>query len=133
MPELFSDYWAEVYRDAWNSDDDITSILRDAEFSSVVAFGFPDDEDHPSFVMTIDNGVVASTDKKPQEVIEWDIRATKDNWISLIAKPPGLMKLGIAYTSRQIRFKKGDYATMIKDPSLAGAFVRSFVLMGKVV
>jgi hypothetical protein len=133
MPELFSDDWAEAYRDAWNSDDDITSILRSAEFSSVVAFGFPDDEDHPSFVMTIDNGVVASTDKKPQEVIEWDIRATKDNWISLIAKPPGLMKLGIAYTSRQIRFKKGDYATMIKDPSLAGAFVRSFVLMGKVV
>jgi hypothetical protein len=133
MPELFSDDWAEAYRDAWNSDDDITSILRNAEFSSVVAFGFPDDEDHPSFVMTIDNGVVASTDKKPQEVIEWDIRATKDNWISLIAKPPGLMKLGIAYTSRQIRFKKGDYATMIKDPSLAGAFVRSFVLMGKVV
>jgi hypothetical protein len=42
------------------------------------------------------------------------------------------MKLGIAYTSRQMRFKKGDYASMIKDPSLAGAFVRSFVLMGKV-
>lgn len=133
MPELFSDDWAKVYMDAWNSDDDITSVLRDVGFSSVVAFGFPEDEDHPGFVMTIENGVIVSTDKKPQEVIDWDIRATKDNWITLIAKPPGLMRLGIAYTSRQIRFKKGDYATMIKNPSLAGAFVRSFVLMGKVV
>ena len=43
------------------------------------------------------------------------------------------MKLGIAYTSRKLRFAKGDYATMIKDPSLAGAFVKSFALMGKVL
>ena len=53
--------------------------------------------------------------------------------MSLIVKPPGLMKLGIAYTSRKLRFTKGDYATMIKDPSLARAFVKSFALMGKVL
>lgn len=133
MSELFSDDWAKAYMDAWNADDDITLILKNAGFSSVVGFGFPEDDDDPSFVMTIDKGFVVSTEKKPQDVINWDIRAKKDDWISLIAKPPGLMKLGIAYTSRQIRFKKGDYATMIKDPNLAGAFVRSFVLMGKVV
>ena len=132
MSELFSDDWARAYMVAWNLDDDITSTLKAAGFSSVVAFGFPDDDDHPSFVMTIDNGVVTSVDKKPEDVIDWDIRATKENWVTLIAKPPGLMKLGIAYTHRQIRFKKGDYAAMLKDPSLAGAFVRSFVLMGKV-
>ena len=68
-----------------------------------------------------------------REDIKWDIRASTENWISLIVKPPGLMKLGIAYTSRKLRFTKGDYATMIKDPSLAGAFVKSFALMGKVL
>ena len=51
----------------------------------------------------------------------------------MVSKPPGLMKLGIAYTSRKMRFLKGDYATMIRDPSLAGAFVKSFALMGKVL
>ena len=132
MAELFSDDWAKAYMDAWNADDNITLTLKNAGFSAVVGFGFPDDGDNPSFVMTIDKGFVVSVDKKSDDVIDWDIRAREEDWVTLIAKPPGLMKLGIAYTSRQIRFKKGDYAAMIKDPSLAGAFVRSFVLMGKV-
>lgn len=131
MPELFSDEWAQAYKDAWNTDEEITSTLERAGFNSVVAFGFQDEED-PNFVMTIERGKVVSTEKKPHGDINWDIRASKDNWLSLISKPPGLMKLGMAYTSRKMRFKKGDYATMIKDPSLAGAFVKSFGLMAKV-
>ena len=117
--------------EAWNADQDIVTTLERAGFHSVVAFGFPDD-DAPDFVMTIEKGKVVSTSQKPQDEINWDIRATKDNWLALVAKPPGLMKLGMAYTSRKMRFKKGDYATMIKDPSLAGAFVKSFGLMAKV-
>ena len=131
MAELFSDEWAQAYMNAWNADEDITKSLERAGFNSIVAFGFPD-EDDPGFVMTIENGKVVSTALKSQDDIKWDIRATKDNWLALVAKPPGLMKLGMAYTSRKMRFKKGDYATMIKDPSLAGAFVKSFGLMAKV-
>jgi len=131
MAELFSDEWAQAYMNAWNADEDITKSLERAGFNSIVAFGFPD-EDDPGFVMTIENGKVVSTSQKSQDDIKWDIRATKDNWLALVAKPPGLMKLGMAYTSRKMRFKKGDYATMIKDPSLAGAFVKSFGLMAKV-
>ena len=131
MAELFSDEWAQAYMVAWNTDEDITTTLERAGFNSVVAFGFPDEET-PDFVMTIENGEVVSTAQKSQDDINWDIRATKDNLLALVAKPPGLMKLGMAYTSRKMRFKKGDYATMIKDPSLAGAFVKSFGLMAKV-
>ncbi len=131
MAELFSKEWAQAYMDAWNTDEEITSTLERADFNSVVAFGFQDEE-APNFVMTIQKGRVVSTDNTSPEGINWDIRASKDNWLSLIAKPPGLMKLGMAYTSRKMRFKKGDYATMIKDPSLAGAFVKSFGLMAKV-
>ena len=83
--------------------------------------------------MSIQNGLVSSINNSPVDEIKWDIRATKDDWISLIVKPPGLMKLGIAYTSRKLRFVKGDYATMVRDPSLASAFVKSFALMGKVL
>lgn len=132
MADLFSDEWAQAFKDAWNADDDITKSLERAGFNSVVAFGLPDD-DFPAFVMTIQNGVVSSINNAAMDDIKWDIRATTDNWLSLIVKPPGLMKLGIAYTSRKLRFKTGDYATMIKDPSLAGAFVKSFALMGKVL
>jgi hypothetical protein len=132
MAELFSSEWSQSFKDAWNSDDELKALLQRANFSSVVAFGFPDD-DEPSFTMTIQDGVIVSTNNGDPDEIKWDIRATKDNWLSLIVKPPGLMKLGIAYTSRKLRFAKGDYATMIKDPSLAGAFVKSFALMGKVL
>ncbi len=132
MADLFSDEWAQAYKDAWNSDDEITDSLARAGFNSVVAFGLPEDSD-PAFVMTIQNGMISSINNSPLDDIKWDIRATRDDWMSLIVKPPGLMKLGIAYTSRKLRFTKGDYATMIKDPSLAGAFVKSFALMGKVL
>ena len=117
--------------DIWNADVEITSMLRKAGFSSVVAFGYQD-EDAPSFVMTIENGSVVSVDSRPHDEINWDLRADRDFWLSVLSKPPGLMKLGIAYTSRKLRFNKGDYATMVKDPSLAGAFVKCFALMGKV-
>lgn len=132
MADLFSNEWAQSFMDAWNSDEEITTSLERAGFNSVVAFGVPDTTE-PAFVMTIQNGTVSSINTASADEIKWDIRASRDDWISLIVKPPGLMKLGIAYTSRKLRFIKGDYATMIKDPSLAGAFVKSFALMGKVL
>ena len=132
MADLFSDEWAQAYKDAWNADEEITASLQRAGFNSVVAFGLPDAAE-PAFIMSIQNGLIASVNKTALEDIKWDIRATKDDWLSLIVKPPGLMKLGIAYTSRKLRFLRGDYATMIKDPSLASAFVKSFALMGKVL
>ena len=132
MADLFSGEWAPAYMDAWNTDEEITSSLQRAGFNSVVAFGLPDTVE-PAFVMSIENGLVSSINNTSLDDIKWDIRASKDDWISLIVKPPGLMRLGIAYTSRKLRFTKGDYATMIKDPSLASAFVKSFALMGKVL
>lgn len=132
MADLFSNEWAQSFKDAWNADEEITVSLQRAGFNSVVAFGMPENDD-PSFVMTIENGVVSSVNTASVDDIKWDIRATVEDWLSLIVKPPGLMKLGIAYTSRKLRFRKGDYATMIRDPSLAGAFVKSFALMGKVL
>ena len=132
MADLFSKEWAQSFKDAWNADEEIKTSLQHAGFNSVVAFGVPE-TDEPSFVMTIENGVVSSINTASADDIKWDIRATTDDWLTLIVKPPGLMKLGIAYTSRKLRFRKGDYATMIRDPSLAGAFVKSFALMGKVL
>ncbi len=132
MADLFSNEWAQSFKDAWNADEEITASLQRAGFNSVVAFGMPEN-DEPSFVMIIENGVVSSVNTASVDDIKWDIRATIEDWLSLIVKPPGLMKLGIAYTSRKLRFRKGDYATMIRDPSLAGAFVKSFALMGKVL
>jgi hypothetical protein len=43
-----------------------------------------------------------------------------------------MIALGMAYTSRKLIFNKGDYASMIKEPGLAGPFVKSFAAMGRV-
>ena len=131
MSELFSEDWAKEYKDAWNSDSDITNTLAKVGWCSTVGFGFRD-EDVPAFVMTVENGLVVSTERVIVDQLKWDLRATKDNWASMIEKPPGLMKLGIAYTSRKLLFMKGDYASMVKDPSLASAFVKSFALMASI-
>ena len=131
MTELFSEDWAQEYMLAWNANEDITSTLASVGWSSVVGFGFQD-EAEPAFVMTITNGEIISITRIPASDLQWDLRATKENWLAMVAKPPGLMKLGIAYTSRKLRFVKGDYASMVKDPNLASAFVKSFALMAAI-
>jgi hypothetical protein len=130
MPELFSIEWAQKYREIWNSNDGIANELSRVGFNSVVAFGMIDEE-KPRCVLTISNGQLVTAGPHKGELINWDLRAEVDYWEHLMEKPPGLMRLGLAYTSRKLKFKKGDYAAMIKDPKLSGAFVKCFALMGK--
>ena len=132
MPELFSEDWAKKYKDIWNSSEGIASELGQSNFNSVVAFGV-DGEEAPRVVLTISNGQIISAGSPRGELLNWDLRASVDEWLSLVTKPPGLMKLGLAYTSRKLKFKKGDYAVMIKDPRLSTAFVKCFALMGKAI
>ncbi|NOQ69238.1 MAG: SCP-2 sterol transfer family protein [Gammaproteobacteria bacterium] len=130
MADLFSSEWSQAFMETWNDDEEIISSLQRAGFNSVVAFGMLDTEE-PAFIMTIQDGLVSSVNSATLDDVEWDVRATKENWLSLIVEPPGLMRLGIAYTSRKLCFLKGDYVTMIQDPDLAAAFVKTFVLMEK--
>ncbi|MCW9012759.1 MAG: SCP-2 sterol transfer family protein [Gammaproteobacteria bacterium] len=132
MSELFSNDWAQKYREIWNSAEGIADELSQSGFNSVVAFGIDGEED-PRCVLTISNGQVLSAGPPRGEAVKWDLRASAEEWSKLLEKPPGLMKLGLAYTSRKLKFKKGDYAVMIKDPGLSAAFVKCFALMGKAI
>lgn len=132
MADLFSTDWAKAYMDAWNTDTEIVSSLAKAGFNAVIGFGLVD-EDKPAFVMTIENGMIITVSPKSNAKLNWDIRATEEDWLALIIKPPGLMRVGIAYTSRKLKFLAGDYAAMIRDETLADAFVKAFALMGKVL
>ena len=130
MPELFSAEWAHKYKELWNKSEDLVNQLGDSDFSSVVAFGV-DGEEAPRVVLTVANGQIVSAGGPNGEALNWDLRATEKEWDALVDKPPGLMKLGLAYTSRKLKFHKGDYAMMIKDPGLSTAFVKCFALMGQ--
>jgi hypothetical protein len=128
MSELFSRDWARRYQDVWNGPQGIAEELASVGFTSVVAFGL-DDEEEPRCVLTITNGHVVTAGPPHGENVIWDLRAEPAEWKKLLEKPPGLMKLGLAYTSRKLKFKKGDYAAMIKNAHLANAFVKCFALM----
>ena len=131
MSELFSNDWMSRFATEWNNEPDLADALGKIGFSSVIAYGI-DGEDKPRGVLTIEGGKAVSGVAFNGETVNWDLRATEDHWKKWFAKPPGMMGLGVAYTSRKLKFVVGDYGAMIKDPRMAGPFIKSFSVMGRV-
>ncbi len=131
MAELFSAEWMASFAEHWNDESDLVGPLSEIGFNSVIGYGFPDD-DQPTGVLVVENGKAVSGGAYSGEELNWDIRASADQWKKWIAKPPGMMGLGAAFTTGKMKFKVGDYAAMIKDPRMAKPFIKSFSVMGKV-
>lgn len=130
MTDMFSEEWMNSYMAQWNADPDLADRLAAIQFNSVIGYGF-DGDDSPIGVLTVENGRAVSAGTYQGETLNWDLRATPDTWSKWMKKPPGMMGLGIAYTSRKIKFNVGDYGAMIKDPRMAGPFIKSFTAMGR--
>lgn len=128
MSEIFSPQWMLKYKQLWDANDKLISQLSDANFSANVAFGIIDEE-KPRCVLVISHGQLAEIKAYAGEDLQWDLRASPDYWIEISKKAPSLMKLGLAYTTRKLKFNKGDYTTMIKDPLLSLAFINSIEMM----
>jgi len=131
MAELFSDEWMKGFMEQWNSESELCDALADIGFSSVIAYGF-DGEDQPRGVITVENGKAVSAGTYNGEEVNWDIRCSDAQWKKWISKPPGMMGLGMAFTSGKMKFKVGDYGAMLKDPRMATPFIKSFSVMGRV-
>lgn len=131
MADIFAAQWMKKLVDEWNKEPELANELSNIGFNSTIAYGF-ENEDEPRGVLVIKKGKAVSGDVFSQQEFNWDLRASKENWQKWFKKPPGMMALGIAYTSRQLKFKKGDYVSMIKDPRMAGPFLKSFIVMGRV-
>ncbi len=130
MADLFSDEWMKSYMEAWNTEPDLSDALAKINFNSVIAYGF-EDEEAPRGVIKIEGGKAVDAGAYNGEEVNWDLRASPENWKKWMAKPPGMVGLGMAYTSRKLKFKVGDYAAMIKDPRMAGPFIKSFTAMSR--
>ena len=129
MSELFSEEWMNGFKDRWNADSDLAGALEKIGFNSNIAYGF-DGEQNPRGFLRVENGHVIEAGPYTGQELNWDLRATPENWNKWLGKPPGMMGLGMAYTSRKLKFNVGDYTAMIKDPRMAGPFIRSFAIMG---
>jgi len=131
MADIFSAQWMQKMMDEWNKEPELANELSNIGFDSTIAYGL-DNEDEPRGVLVIKEGKAVSGDVFSHQEFNWDLRASEEDWKKWFKKPPGMMALGIAYTSRKLRFKKGDYVAMIKDPHMAGPFLKSFTVMGRV-
>ncbi len=131
MADLFSDAWMKAFMTEWNNEKDLADELAKINFNSNIAYGF-DGEDQPRGILVIQNGKATDGGSYAGQTISWDLRATPDNWNKWVEKGLGMAGIGMAYVGGKLKFKVGDYASMIKDPRMAGPFVKSFNVMGRV-
>lgn len=131
MAELFSDAWINELKDAWNNEPDVKEKLAEINFSSVITCGFKG-EDKPRCVFNVENGEAVSAGLYDGEAPNWDMRASKDDWMKWVAKPLGMASMGMAVTTGKLKFESGDFKAMIKDPRMAGPFIKSFALMNQI-
>ncbi len=128
MPELFSADWMNELKDQWNNDPEVKDKLAEIGFNSVITCGFKN-EDKPVGVFIVKNGECVSAGSYTDESPDWDMRADRKDWMKWVEKGIGLTGMGMAYTMGKLKFKTGDYGAMIKNPKMAGPFVKSFGLM----
>ncbi len=130
MSDLFSDAWFKSFSEKWNEEPALADALAKINFSSKIAYGFEDEGDPRGFI-EVENGKAIGAGEYDDSDVNWDIRASRGNWEKWMKKPPGMMGLGMAYTTRKMIFIEGDYAAMIKDPRMAKPFIKSFAVMSR--
>lgn len=131
MSDLFSASWMDRFKEEWNKEPELSAALEKISFNSVIGYGV-DGEDKPRGVIKVENGKVTAAGDYTGESLNWDLRASEDNWKGWFNKDIGAVGLGTAYTTRKLKFESGDYAAMIKDPRMAAPFIKSFSVMGRV-
>lgn len=131
MADIFAAQWMNKMMNEWNKETELANELSNIGFNSTIAYGF-ENEDEPRGVLVIKKGKAILGTYFDNQDLNWDLRASKEDWQKWFNKPPGMMALGMAYTSQKLKFKKGDYTSMIKDPRMAGPFLKSFTVMGRV-
>jgi len=131
MAQLFSDEWINALKDSWNNDPEVKDKLAEINFNSKIACGYKDD-DKASCIFVVENGEAVSAGLYNGEDVDWDMRATAENWEKWAKKPLTMTSMGMAVATGKLKFASGDFKAMIKNPSMAGPFVKSFALMGAI-
>ncbi len=131
MADLFSDEWMKSYMDEWNKEPELADALAKINFNSKIGYGFKDG-DKANGILVVENGKATSAGAYNGEELNWDLRASKEDWEKWMSKGVGTMGLGTAAATGKLKFKTGDYSAMLKDPRMAGPFIKSFSVMGRV-
>lgn len=131
MDPLFSEQWMIALKNRWNSTPQLYEPLQKAGFSARIGYGFKG-EPKARGLLTIVNGMVTQAGTMDDEPLDWDLRASPENWMTWIEHGFGLTKLGPAIATTALEFAKGNYRQMIQNPSLSQPFMQHFQLMGEI-
>ncbi len=131
MADLFSPEWMHAFGEQWNAEPELADALAKIHFNSVIGYGFEQDL-NPTGVLTVQDGRVTSAGAYTGQPLNWDLRADREHWQQWKTKGLNMMGLSMAYMTRKLQFQVGDYAAMIKDPRMAGPFIKSFSVMSRV-
>lgn len=131
MSDLFTSDWMSKFKDAWNSEPELTDPLQKIGFNSIIGYGFAG-EAEPSGYIKVENGQVTDAGSYNGEPLNWDLRASDSQWNTFLSKEMGMTGLGLAVTTGKLKFKTGDFSAMVKDPRMATPFIKSFAVMGRV-
>mgnify|MGYP000444035102 CR=1 FL=1 len=131
MAELFSADWMNNLKDAWNADPEVKDKLAAIGFNSVITCGFKN-EDKPRGVFVVENGECVRAGDYDGSKPDWDMRADRKDWMKWVDKGLDMAGMGMAFTTGKLKFLKGEFKAMIKDPRMAGPFIKSFSVMGRV-
>ncbi|MCA6574013.1 MAG: SCP-2 sterol transfer family protein [Pseudanabaena sp. M57BS1SP1A06MG] len=131
MADLFPHEWMKAFGELWNADAEIVNGLAKIHFNSVIGYGF-EDQDKPSGILVVQEGKVVFAGAYDGQSLNWDLRADRPHWQKWTIKGLDMLGLSMAYMSRKLQFRVGDYTAMIKDPRMASPFIKSFAVMSKV-
>jgi hypothetical protein len=130
MADLFSPAWMQAFGEQWNAEPELANSLAKIHFNSVIGYGFEHDP-NPTGVLTVEAGRVVSAGAYNGQTLNWDLRADRDHWQQWKTNGLTMMGLSMAYITRKLQFRVGDYTAMIKDPRMAGPFIKSFAVMSR--
>lgn len=131
MSQIFSAAWMNALKNKWNESPQVFGPLEKAGFNSRIGYGFKGEPRARGFI-NVANGKVILAGEMDDGELDWDLRASPENWSAWIEHGFGLNKLGPAIATNSLEFNKGNYRQMIKDLSLSQPFLAHFQLMGKI-
>lgn len=131
MDQLFSEQWMIALKNKWNSSPQLYEPLQKAHFSARIGYGFKG-EPRARGLLAIVDGLVMQAGAMDDGELDWDLRASPENWTSWIENGFGLTKLGPAIATMALEFAKGNYRQMIQNPSLSQPFMQHFQLMAEI-
>jgi len=133
MNQLFSAEWMAALKEQWNHNPHIHVPLQKAAFTARIGYGYKGETRARGMLSIVNGKVQDARAMDDMDVdLDWDLRASQENWSAWIESGFGLTKLGPAIATNSLEFARGNYRQMIRNLSLSQPFLQHFQLMKKI-